>query len=214
VVIFKKDSITNSRVDSLGVVVKHNDSLTNHRFDSLGVVVKNLDSVLTSRIDSVIVNGGLLPDGTEDNEILLWDNTSKDWKISSDGMLKSTYDTDSDGMVDKIDTATISQVNLLVTNPSAAAQNWVLSYDLVSGGFVWQNPSTMKVDPNNISLPEGFILVGDNSAKAVAFDVNDDGKIIIGNGTTLNSVTITGDVTLNNSGDVQIVAGAVKTNCK
>jgi hypothetical protein len=50
------------------------------------------------------------------------------------------------------------------------------------------------------SLTEGNILVGNATNVVTALDASGDAKILIGNGTTLTSQSITGDVTLLNTG--------------
>jgi|TARA_Y100000310_G_scaffold161392_2_gene161271 hypothetical protein len=59
-------------------------------------------------------------------------------------------------------------------------------------------------------IPRGKIIVGNSSADGAIVDANDSGKILVGDGTDLNSVAVTGDVSLAASGAVTINSGAVE----
>jgi hypothetical protein len=54
------------------------------------------------------------------------------------------------------------------------------------------------------ALNRGSILVGNASNVATPLDANDDGKILVGNGTDLNSVSVSGDCSLASSGALTI----------
>lgn len=58
-------------------------------------------------------------------------------------------------------------------------------------------------------LAEGNILVGNASSRPVALDLSDNAKIPIGNGTTVVPRTISGDITIDNTGVVTIGDGKV-----
>ena len=66
-----------------------------------------------------------------------------------------------------------------------------------------------SIDSEN-DLTEGSILVGDNTNNESELDASADGNILIGNGTTLNSVPVSGDLEINNAGFTDLVAGAVE----
>ena len=53
-------------------------------------------------------------------------------------------------------------------------------------------------------LLQGNILVGDAANKGTALDATGDGKLLIGDGTTVNSVTVSGDITIDNTGNAQL----------
>ncbi|MEM9894907.1 MAG: hypothetical protein AAF789_00940 [Bacteroidota bacterium] len=59
------------------------------------------------------------------------------------------------------------------------------------------------------TLAQGNILVGSNTATAAPLDASPAGNLLIGDGTTLSSVAVSGDVTLAGTGVVQIEADAV-----
>ena len=60
------------------------------------------------------------------------------------------------------------------------------------------------VTAGEITLAEGSVLVGNNLGVAVALDAKGDGKIMIGNGTTITSQSISGDATLSNAGALTV----------
>ncbi|MEP0984489.1 hypothetical protein, partial [Ekhidna sp.] len=66
-----------------------------------------------------------------------------------------------------------------------------------------------SIDSEN-DLTEGSILVGDNTNNESELDASADGNILIGNGTTLSSVPVSGDLEINNAGFTDLVAGAVE----
>jgi hypothetical protein len=68
---------------------------------------------------------------------------------------------------------------------------------------------TQLDDKTDIALNEGYIYVGDNSNEATSLDVSGNARLIIGNGTTIASQPITGDITITNAGVTAIAAGAV-----
>ena len=59
-------------------------------------------------------------------------------------------------------------------------------------------------------IARGKIIVGNSSADGAIVDANDTGKILVGDGTDLNSVAVSGDVTLASSGAVTIADNAVQ----
>jgi len=59
------------------------------------------------------------------------------------------------------------------------------------------------------ALTEGSILLGDNSNVAVVTDVKTDTQILVGNGTTIASVVVSGDATLANTGALTVAALAI-----
>lgn len=54
------------------------------------------------------------------------------------------------------------------------------------------------------TLSRGNVLIGNSSNVAAAVDVNDSGKILVGDGTDLNSVSVSGDATLSSAGVVTL----------
>lgn len=60
-----------------------------------------------------------------------------------------------------------------------------------------------------IALAEGSLLVGNSAGAAAALDAKGNAKILVGNGTTVASVSVNGDATLSNAGALTIAADAV-----
>lgn len=59
-----------------------------------------------------------------------------------------------------------------------------------------------------LSIAEGSIVIG-GAADVTTLDGKGDAKILIGNGTTMTSQTVTGDITITNAGLVAIASGVI-----
>jgi hypothetical protein len=68
------------------------------------------------------------------------------------------------------------------------------------------------IPEGNLDLTEGSIFVGDGSNKAVELDAKADAQLLLGNGTTLTSVAMSGDVNIDNAGAATIQSDAVTTS--
>jgi len=69
-----------------------------------------------------------------------------------------------------------------------------------------------SVDNNKLAnITRGSVKVGGASNAPTDLDAKGDGKILIGDGTDINSVSVTGDVTISNSGATTIATSAVDT---
>ena len=55
-----------------------------------------------------------------------------------------------------------------------------------------------------VTLNEGNIMLGDNSNVGSALDASGDAQILVGNGTTITSVAVSGDVSIDNSGATEV----------
>ncbi|MEL6556629.1 MAG: tail fiber domain-containing protein [Bacteroidota bacterium] len=66
-----------------------------------------------------------------------------------------------------------------------------------------------QVDASN-DLTQGRIFVGDATDKATELDASGDSRILIGNGTTIQSVTVSGDIEIDNTGVTTIQDNAVQ----
>jgi hypothetical protein len=56
----------------------------------------------------------------------------------------------------------------------------------------------------DIALAQGSILVGDSDGEAAAISAKTSGQILVGNGTTVASVAVSGDVTMDKTGKVTL----------
>ncbi len=77
---------------------------------------------------------------------------------------------------------------------------------------------TDKIANKKITLPkiadlsgEGYLTRGGTSGEVEEFDASSSGYILIGNGTTVNSIPISGDATLLSTGALTIINNAVTT---
>lgn len=90
------------------------------------------------------------------------------------------------------------------------------------GGIVWTGDNLFYgyLNPNLIpdatlsldkleNLSRGYVLVGNSSNRPTPIDANGNGQILIGDGTDLNSVAVTGDITINSSGVTAIGSGVI-----
>lgn len=62
---------------------------------------------------------------------------------------------------------------------------------------------------SEITLAEGNILIGNSGGVSSALNAKGNAKIIVGNGTTATSVSVSGDITLSNAGVVAIASGVI-----
>lgn len=66
------------------------------------------------------------------------------------------------------------------------------------------------IGAGELALTEGNIFIGDSNNLAAALDGSTDTQILVGNGTTMTSVAVSGDATLANTGALTIANGAVE----
>ena len=89
-------------------------------------------------------------------------------------------------------------------------------FEDVSGDATILAGGSLTIADNAVSLAKlagisrGHIIIGDASGDPAALDANDDGKILVGDGNDINSVAISGDVSLANDGAVTIQPNAVE----
>jgi len=132
-------------------------------------------STLESLTDTTISNSG----APVANSFLIWDQGAGTWEdaaVGDHGDISSSYDGSSLSLT--IDSGAIDNDNI---SASAAIAFTKLA-----------------------ALTRGSILIGDASNDASAVDAKTDGYILIGDGTDLNSVEVTGDVTIANDGTTTI----------
>lgn len=102
-------------------------------------------------------------------------------------------------------------------NSVKIANNTILPQDLqspgagkvlitTSGGTVfWENQSLFGIT----FLQEGHVYIGNSSNQPSALEIRGDGRILIGNSTSANAVNVSGDISLNSTGNAQINENAV-----
>ena len=84
----------------------------------------------------------------------------------------------------------------------------------VLGGFLAVGACVGLVAANvpGARLARGYIFRGNSSNIAAAYDANGDGQLLIGDGTDLASVAVTGDVTITSAGATAIGSGKVTSD--
>lgn len=87
----------------------------------------------------------------------------------------------------------------------------------VSGDATLANTGALTIANDAVTLAkmanlaQGSLIVGGAAAAPTALDASTDAQILIGDGTDLNSVAVSGDITIDNAGAVTIAATAVET---
>ncbi len=159
-------------------------------------------------------------DAKGDAKILIGNGTtlasqtvSGDISIANDGTTAIGTDKISNTMMqdDAINTNEIMDdavTTAKIGTGGATDANKLLSTD-VSGNPQWENRSNFT----SSTLNQGNIYLGNASNTAVALDAKGDAKILIGNGTTLASQTVSGDITITNNGTTTIGTDKI-TNSK
>ena len=104
---------------------------------------------------------------------------------------------DSDSTASALDAKTSGQI--LVGNGTT------ITSVALSGDVTMDSAGAMTV-----GIAEGNILVGNSDGEAAALDASTSGQILVGNGTTLTSVAVSGDVTMDATGAFTIASGAVE----
>jgi hypothetical protein len=106
----------------------------------------------------------------------------------------------------------------------SSQDNGLLIFGHEQGSFYyWWNNQWQTLQPNDVSpttggnsasleLAEGHIWIGDLNSQAIALDASSDAKILVGNGTTVASVTITGDLVLQADGSLTLKNTTVTTD--
>jgi len=82
--------------------------------------------------------------------------------------------------------------------------------ELVAGSVATAAIANNAITNNQLAQkPGGTLTIGVDGANVGDLDASGDTKILVGDGTTINSVTVTGDVTISNTGVTTIGAGKV-----
>ena len=154
--------------------------------------------------------------GTDDKVKVIGSATSKQLSnmdfddTGTDIAIKSGAITTAKIATDAVETAKVKDgaITPLKLNGISTSAPGGTSYAITSngtGGFQWTDLSSgVAVNAGNIGLAQGSVLVGNSSGNAVALDAKGSGKILIGNGTTIASKTLTGDVNMTNTGAVTV----------
>ena len=101
--------------------------------------------------------------------------------------------------------------NLVFYDSSGAI---ICTFDGTNRALTFPSGSTLNLPDGNveaadIALAEGSVVVGNNAGAGVALDASTTTQFLVGNGTTLASVAMSNDATMDNTGAVTISSGAV-----
>lgn len=112
---------------------------------------------------------------------------------------------------------TADAAEAITVNDDSATAVMTISQDEASllwcDGTTWHGgalPETVgAVAPGEITLARGSVLRGNSSGVAAAHDAKTSGQVLVGDGTDVVSVAVSGDITLAANGTVAIAAGVV-----
>ena len=65
------------------------------------------------------------------------------------------------------------------------------------------------LDETDLAVTQGRVIVGNSSGDGVELDASGTTKILVGNGTTITSVALSGDITMSNAGVTAVGSGKV-----
>jgi hypothetical protein len=80
-----------------------------------------------------------------------------------------------------------------------------------AGGFIGDGSALTNISMDEMALVRGYVWIGDSDGEAGQVDAKGSAKILVGDGTDVNSVSISGDVTISTAGAVTIASNAVET---
>jgi len=181
---------TNYKITGVANPANNSDVATKRYVDDSINAIRNTQTSLAKIVDSTdfsLKQGYVFVGNTK--------NISEAVELSGDIKI-----TDPNGTV-TLQKGIITADNLASDLGSHALSNGTLDFILTSNGdgsFKWTNPSTTPVDPNNISLSQGNLFVGNASDKAQgttqnAISISGFGNatndVAIGNGTTNYKIT-------------------------
>jgi len=150
----------------------------------------------------------------EDNSIATADIAND--AITSDQIASGSVASDEivDGSIQSVDiatgainSATIADGSIATDDIASGGNNKVL-ITTAAGTVFWENITLFETS----TLAEGSIFVGDVSNTAAALNAKGMGRILIGDGTSVQSLNVNGDISLSASGDAQINADVVGSN--
>tara|TARA_Y100000593_G_scaffold83824_1_gene158291 strand:- start:7450 stop:8652 length:1203 start_codon:yes stop_codon:yes gene_type:complete len=125
--------------------------------------------------------------------------------------------------VDSVAGASSYLYNLDDTTMGSCTAGDVIVYDTdgqwknraFSGDIAMVNTGAVQIVPGSVTktkmenLTQGYILLGNATNKVVALDASGNGKVLIGDGTTISSVDISGDLDIDNTGAATLQSAAI-----
>jgi hypothetical protein len=149
-------------------------------------------------------------DGAYDLKVASHDGTSNGL------VLGTTLVTADASELNKLDgvTATTAELNYVDVTAGTAAASKALVLDsnkditgilnITASYFTGDGSAITNISMESLDLTRGYLWIGDSDGEASMVNAKADGKILVGDGTDLLSVTVGGDVTLASDGDIEI----------
>ena len=174
----------------------------------------------TSIFTNLDVSGDVDVDGTLEADAITIDGTSLSETIqdTAGGMFSSNTETnitatyqDGDGTIDLVvaDASTSTKGAASFSSDNFAVSSGAVT--IKDGGVVTAELADDAVTLAKMAaITRGSIIVGGGSNAPTALDAKTDGQILVGDGTDIASVAVSGDVTLANDGAVTIASAAVE----
>lgn len=199
-----------------GVGIDPGSITTTQISDSAGIPFSKLESLTANRVP-VINSSGKIEAGTFTTTKLAYlESVTGDIQAQLDAKAEigsasiTTADIAPDAAIPTTKLAALTASRVPVTNASgfieaSAATATELGYLAgVTSGIQSQINARIPT-----LLAQGNILVGNASNTAQALDAKTSGRIIVGNGTTVQSVAVSGDATLSGAGALTVAANAI-----
>ena len=172
----------------------------------------------TTILDGSISSVDLADNSVDSNKIL--DNTIAAVDIAtdavgSDEIITGAVSSDEivDGSIQSVDIATgaittsnIADATVETADIASGGNNKVL-ITTAAGTVFWENITLFETS----TLAEGSIFVGDVSNTAAALNAKGSGRILIGDGTSVQSLNVNGDINLSATGDAQINPSVIES---
>jgi hypothetical protein len=224
-----------STIDSNGVVTISNTSVSLAKLQNIntGSIIVGGSSNIPTLLDAKSTGNILIGDGTTLKSVAL----SGDASINSSGALTISNSSIDTGMIvnnavtlDKIQNITIGSVIIggasnepelldvkdtgkMIVGNGTTARSVSMSGDAtidLNGVITVGNSAISLIKLQNVAT--GSIIVGGNSNIPTLLDSKTSGNILVGNGSTLTSVPISGDASIQNDGTLTISNASIENS--
>lgn len=199
-----------------GVGIDPGSITTTQISDSAGIPFSKLESLTANRVP-VINSSGKIEAGTFTTTKLAYlESVTSDIQAQLDAKAEigsaslTTADIAPDAAIPTTKLAALTASRVPVLNSSGFIE--ASSATATELGYLSGVTSAIQTQINAripTLLSQGNILVGNASNAAQALDAKTSGRILVGNGTTVQSVAVSGDATLSGSGALTISANAI-----
>ncbi len=161
----------------------------------------------TATISDDAVSSAKITDGSIAAEDIGSDAVTAD-KIASDAVggdeIQDGSVSNSEVAADAINSSNIIDGSVEPQDIASGGNNKVL-ITTAAGTVFWENITLFETS----TLAEGNIFIGDVSNTAAPLNAKGAGRILIGDGTSLQSLNVNGDINLGSNGDAQLNPGVV-----